>query len=90
MEEEARKLEEGLVTNTTLVKAEKKGEIISHVHNKEAINKGDPGDAIDSHDQNDEKNAKVAEEQPLVQQKSKRVATLDAFRGLTIVVFVIR
>ena len=80
MEEEARKLEEGLVSHTTLVKAEKKGEIISHVHNKEGIN---PGDAIDSHDQNDEKNAKAAKEQPLVQQKSKRVATLDAFRALT-------
>lgn len=26
------------------------------------------------------------EEQPLVKQKTKRVATLDAFRGLTIVV----
>lgn len=30
----------------------------------------------------------VEQEQPLVKQKKKRVATLDAFRGLTIVVSV--
>lgn len=28
------------------------------------------------------------EEQPLIKQKTKRVATLDAFRGLTIVVMI--
>ena len=43
------------------------------------------GDSIEK-----EKEEKVEEqqleEQPLVKQKTKRVATLDAFRGLTIVV----
>lgn len=39
-------------------------------------------DHINARDENESK----AGEQPLVKQKTKRVATLDAFRGLTIVV----
>ncbi|XP_024022989.1 heparan-alpha-glucosaminide N-acetyltransferase [Morus notabilis] len=88
--EEARKLEEGLGNNTTLAKEENNREIISHVaHNKEAIDKSDGRDVDECHDQNAAKNEKAAEETPLVKQKSKRVATLDVFRGLTIVLMIL-
>ncbi|CAL9026673.1 unnamed protein product [Prunus brigantina] len=96
MEDDAKKLEEGRLHN--------KDDLISEKVNTTSDHNG-RGDAIDHdhEDHHEEKNkAAVAaapleadqikgEEQPVlvVKQKSKRVATLDAFRGLTIVVMIL-
>lgn len=95
MEDDAKKLEEGRLHN--------KDDLISEKVNTTSYHNG-RGDAIDHdhEDHHEEKNkAAVAaapleadqikgEEQPVlvIKQKSKRVATLDAFRGLTIVVYI--
>lgn len=91
MEDDAKKLEEGRLHN--------KDDLISERVNTTSDHNG-RGDAID-HDHEEKNKAAVAaapleadqikgEEQPVlvVKQKSKRVATLDAFRGLTIVVYI--
>jgi len=82
--DEAKRMEEGL--SSTPQNGELKQEI-------EKTN-GD-GDSIE-HDRDTRSTTQegestrqiVEQEQPLVKQKTKRVATLDAFRGLTIVVSV--
>ncbi|POO01767.1 hypothetical protein TorRG33x02_025440 [Trema orientale] len=97
--EEARKLEEGTLGNKTdvLVKEEQKNkDIVSQSRDdQEVVNKIDGGDVVEQHDQNEAKKIeaveqKADEEVTVVKQiRSKRVATLDAFRGLTIVLMIL-
>ena len=90
MEDDAKKLEEGL---------HKKDDDLIDKKVTTSSDRNGGGDVI-AHDHEDEERKKVdavapleeteikGEEQPVlvVKQRSKRVATLDAFRGLTIVV----
>ncbi|PIN10297.1 Heparan-alpha-glucosaminide N-acetyltransferase [Handroanthus impetiginosus] len=72
--EDPRKLEEGLETGTKLMN--KKDHNISNEKERKSITTSDLPE-------------EQREEQPLVKQKTKRVATLDAFRGLTIVLMIL-
>ncbi|KAL5540801.1 hypothetical protein UlMin_042414 [Ulmus minor] len=85
--EDPKKLEEGYVNNNTTIKEE-----------GQKTDKNGGGDVIEiDPPANDTRNGafdksvdqKGEDEQPLVKQKSKRVATLDAFRGLTIVLMIL-
>lgn len=78
--DEAKRVEEGLAgdAQTQLIKEDCQGDLCKK------LDRNDGGDHVD--DATDQPVAEKAEEQPQVKQKSKRVATLDAFRGLTIVV----
>lgn len=86
--EDATRLEEGLGHTPLANKDDKNG------HISEKVDKTDDGNGISYEkeersavlDQLVEQNGEDDDQQPLVKQKSKRVATLDAFRGLTIVV----
>lgn len=78
--DEAKRVEEGLAreAQTQLIKEDCEGDLCK---------KSDRNDGRDRVDNVlDQPVAEKAEAQPQVPQKSKRVATLDAFRGLTIVV----
>ncbi|KAK3406277.1 hypothetical protein EUGRSUZ_K02443 [Eucalyptus grandis] len=81
--DEAKRVEEGLAgdTQTQLIKEHGEGDLCKK------IDRNDGGHRID--DVPDQPLAKQVEEQPQVKQKSKRVATLDAFRGLTIVLMIL-
>ncbi|KAM1050689.1 hypothetical protein ACFX13_033126 [Malus domestica] len=93
MEDDAKKLEEGL--------HKKDDELIKEIVTTSSGQNG--GSDVVAHDHEDEERKKVeavaplqakeikGEEQPVsvVKQKTKRVATLDAFRGLTIVVMIL-
>lgn len=70
--EDPRKLEEGFGTSTQFTSKDE-----DH-HSKKDISNENEQKSMTTSD--------MPEEQPLVKQKTKRVATLDAFRGLTIVV----
>ncbi|PIN10307.1 heparan-alpha-glucosaminide N-acetyltransferase [Handroanthus impetiginosus] len=72
--EDPRKLEEGLETGTKVMN--KKDHNISNEKERKSITTSDLPE-------------EQREEQPLVKQKTKRVATLDAFRGLTIVLMIL-
>lgn len=74
MAADAKRLEEGF--GQTTVSVERKGGEIDAEHDKQ-----DNGTLVE---QNAEE--KGEDQQLYVKQKSKRIATLDAFRGLTIVV----
>ncbi|KAJ6331267.1 hypothetical protein OIU76_009776 [Salix suchowensis] len=87
--EDPKRLEEGLGHSTALVpNIDDKS-----IHLSEKVGKTDGGD--DTHNEKEERSAArdhlLAEHggdrQPVVQQKSKRVVTLDAFRGLTTAVY---
>ena len=81
--EEARKLEEGTLATHAKEQKQRDSAITTHPggdDHRQVADKIDGGDAIKNHDQ---------DEQPVAKPRSKRIATLDAFRGLTIVVFVI-
>lgn len=82
-----KRLEEGLGTGTQ--------PIVEEDNNNKSTSRQGKKDGIGIHpsNENEEKSVaktdqpeKLKEEQPLIKQKTKRVATLDAFRGLTIVV----
>ncbi|KAF5176222.1 Heparan-alpha-glucosaminide n-acetyltransferase [Thalictrum thalictroides] len=85
---DVRRVEEGL-GNTPLIEEKEH----SHHHHKIKANKDD--DIGDDHHNNEksEEEERVkpveAEEQPLIVLKNKRVATLDVFRGLTIVIMIL-
>ena len=77
VEDDAKRLEEGLKVNDEKEHKEIMTDATDRVEEKKAVLTEPP--VVE--------NVKGEEEQPLqVKQKSKRVATLDAFRGLTIVV----
>lgn len=87
--EEARRVEEGF--GHTLTPVSKK-EDDDKAYMSEKVDRSDGGDCID-HEKGDRRamvddqpTEQKEEEQPLDKQKSKRVAPLDTFRGLTIVV----
>ncbi|XP_030541108.1 heparan-alpha-glucosaminide N-acetyltransferase-like [Rhodamnia argentea] len=82
--DEAKRVEEGLAGDgqTQLIKEDCQGDL----HKK--LDRNDGGDRVE--DAPEQPMAETAEEQlQVVKQKSKRVATLDAFRGLTIVVMIL-
>ncbi|KAF8395274.1 hypothetical protein HHK36_019217 [Tetracentron sinense] len=89
--EDARRVEEGLGnTNTPLIK-EEDSDLHVHDHNKngEKID-GDDRSNIERDDKGAVLDQKVeGQEEPLIKKKSKRIATLDAFRGLTIVLMIL-
>jgi heparan-alpha-glucosaminide N-acetyltransferase len=86
--EEARRVEEGFGHKPPSKKEDDHDK--AYISGK--VDRSDGGDCIDHEKEDrgqvldDQPAEQKAEEQPLVKQKSKRVATLDAFRGLTIVV----
>ena len=90
--EEAKKLEEGTLGNKTELVKENQNN--NKDNDQQVINKIEGGDVIEQHDEHKAKKTtvveqKAEEEVPVVKQiRSKRVATLDAFRGLTIVVLI--
>ncbi|KAK6147081.1 hypothetical protein DH2020_017993 [Rehmannia glutinosa] len=73
--EDPRKLEEGLATGKKLTSKDDDHQSTNDISNENEHK------SIATSDQ--------PEEQPLIKQKTKRVATLDAFRGLTIVLMVL-
>ncbi|XP_038698069.1 heparan-alpha-glucosaminide N-acetyltransferase-like [Tripterygium wilfordii] len=88
--EDARRVEEGLVHRATANEDHHK------VHVGDDLEKSDGGDVIKN--EKEERRAaedqavveqKGEEEQVVVKQKNKRVATLDVFRGLTIVLMIL-
>ncbi|TKY62113.1 Heparan-alpha-glucosaminide N-acetyltransferase [Spatholobus suberectus] len=80
MDEEAKRMEEGL--KSPLNDDGNKDEL-----KKQETIKTSNGGSIIEHDKSVQPIAE--QEQPLVKQKTKRVATLDAFRGLTIVLMIL-
>ncbi|KAF9680233.1 hypothetical protein SADUNF_Sadunf06G0100000 [Salix dunnii] len=87
--EDPKRLEEGLGHSTALVpNIDDK-----NIHLSEKAGKADGGDDIHSEKEETAHDHLVAEHggdrQPEVKQKSRRVATLDAFRGLTIVLMIL-
>ncbi|KAB2622408.1 heparan-alpha-glucosaminide N-acetyltransferase-like [Pyrus ussuriensis x Pyrus communis] len=78
MEDDAKKLEEGL--------HKKDDELIKEIVTTSSGRNG--GSDVVAHDHEDEERKKVEAVAPL-KQKTKRVATLDAFRGLTIVMMIL-
>ncbi|KAL2481355.1 Protein of unknown function (DUF1624) [Abeliophyllum distichum] len=85
-----KRLEEGFGTGTQLVvEEEDKNKSNSRQGKEHRV-------GIHASNENEEKSVKISdhpgemkEEQPLIKQKTKRIATLDAFRGLTIVLMIL-
>ncbi|RVX11900.1 Heparan-alpha-glucosaminide N-acetyltransferase [Vitis vinifera] len=73
MDYDAKRVEEGL----------------GHVHKEDISEKADKIEKDESSATPAQSVEQKGEEQPLIKQKSKRVATLDAFRGLTIVLMIL-
>ncbi|KAL2345096.1 hypothetical protein Fmac_006381 [Flemingia macrophylla] len=82
MDEESKRMEEGIkspLKEESIKVSNEKGFVTEHDKDKMA-NPVAVGESVKKIDE---------QEQPLVKQKNKRVATLDAFRGLTIVLMVL-
>ncbi|KAI3441447.1 DUF1624 domain-containing protein [Psidium guajava] len=81
--DEAKRVEEGLAgdAQTQLIKEDCQGDLCKK------LDRNDGGDRVDNAP--DQPVAEKAQEEPQVKQRSKRVATLDAFRGLTIVLMIL-
>ncbi|KAK4348474.1 hypothetical protein RND71_031229 [Anisodus tanguticus] len=89
--EDPKKLEEGF-GNQKKLNSDVEIDITSHQGNK-LDNRDDSNQDLVSHENEqktlDQPLQKEEEEQPPIKHKSKRVATLDAFRGLTIVLMIL-
>lgn len=83
--EDPKKLEEGF-GNQKIITSEENIDITSHQGEKIDINRVDNNQDLATHGNEQKILQKEGKEQPNIKNKSKRVATLDAFRGLTIVV----
>lgn len=93
VEDDAKRLEEGFGHNPVpevYEEEEHKKEVMTSNSTGDAIDRVDEKKAVSTEPREVEQVKGAEEEQPLqVKQKGKRVATLDAFRGLTIVVCVL-
>ncbi|KAJ7976903.1 Heparan-alpha-glucosaminide N-acetyltransferase [Quillaja saponaria] len=97
---DAKRVEEGLVTHTSVHVNDDHKDDHDHI-NEKLVKKTNGGDSIEDEKEertmplDDDKAVEQKDrddqppEQQLVKQKSKRIATLDAFRGLTIVLMIL-
>ncbi|KAG4916372.1 hypothetical protein JHK87_053929 [Glycine soja] len=92
MDEESKRMEEGInsALNGGGNKDDLKRRVTIKTSNGGSVIEHDKGTMAKPYGAESESVQKIAEqEQPVVKQKTKRIATLDAFRGLTIVLMIL-